>query len=90
MVWVIGVLVVVTTVAVALLPADRDDPVGNPLAVKGSIGAVVDAVANVGIMVLFLTALLAAGSLLLRFRRARGQQRQQLKWLAFGGAFLAG
>ena len=30
--------------------------------------------------------LLALLSLLFRFRRARGQQRQQLKWVLFGGA----
>jgi hypothetical protein len=33
--------------------------------------------------------LAAAVSLLARFRRSKGQQRQQLKWLAYGGAFLA-
>jgi hypothetical protein len=38
---------------------------------------------------LFLAILLSAVSLLLRFRRARGRQRQQLKWLADGGGFLA-
>jgi uncharacterized membrane protein YdcZ (DUF606 family) len=46
-------------------------------------------VANVGITALFLAILVAAGSLLWRFRRARGLERQQLKWLAYGGAFLA-
>jgi hypothetical protein len=29
--------------------------------------------------------LLAAASLLVRFRRARGEERQQLKWVVFGG-----
>jgi hypothetical protein len=46
-------------------------------------------VANAGVPLLFLTVLAAAGSLLARFRRAQGRQRQQLKWLAYGGAFLA-
>jgi hypothetical protein len=85
----IGVTVVVTTVAGALLPADEADPIGNPLAVQGSIEALADTVANVGITTLFLAILLSAVSLLLRFRRARGLQRQQLKWLAYGGGFLA-
>ena len=61
----------------------------NPLAVEGSIEAVADAVANVGITALFLAIPVAAGSLLWRFRRARGLERQQLKWLAYGGAFVA-
>jgi hypothetical protein len=34
----------------------------------------------------YLILLLALASLLLRFRRARGEQRQQLKWVVFGGA----
>ena len=87
--WAIGVLVVATTIAGAVLPADAADPIQNPLAVEGSIGAVADAVANVGVTALFLAILVSAGSLLLRFRRARGLERQQLKWLTYGGAFLA-
>jgi hypothetical protein len=85
----IGVTVVVTTVAGALLPAGEGDPVGNPLAVQGSIEALADTITSVGITALFLAILLSAVSLLLRFRRARGLQRQQLKWLAYGGGFLA-
>ncbi|HET7519206.1 MAG TPA: hypothetical protein VFN05_16250 [Actinomycetes bacterium] len=87
--WAIGVLVVMATIAGAVLPADAADPIENPLAMEGSIEAVADAVANVGITSLFLAILVAAGSLLLRFRRARGLERQQLKWLAYGGVFLA-
>jgi hypothetical protein len=87
--WAISVVGLVTAVAVALLPADEGSLLGNPFAMEGSIGSVAEAIANVGITVLFLGVLLAAASLLLRFRRAGGQQRQQLKWLAFGGAFLA-
>jgi hypothetical protein len=83
--WAIGGLVVVTTVAGALLPAEEGDPVGNPLAVQGSLKTVAEAVANVGITALFFGIVLSAASLLLRFRRARGLQRQQLKWLAYGG-----
>jgi len=89
LVWAIGVLVVVATIASALLPAGEDDPIQNPLAAEGSIKAVADAVANAGVTALFLAILVAAGSLLWRFRRARGLERQQLKWLAYGGAFLA-
>ena len=37
-------------------------------------------------MAWYLILLLALASLLLRFRRARGEQRQQLKWVMFGGA----
>jgi hypothetical protein len=87
--WAVGVVGLVTTVAAALLPTDEGDPIGNPLAMEGRIGKVADAVANVGVTALFFAVLLAAVSLLLRFRQAKGQHRQQLKWLAYGGAFLA-
>jgi hypothetical protein len=87
--WAIGGVSLVTAVAGALLPVDEASLVGNPVAMEGSIGSVAEVIANVGVTVLFLGVLLAAVSLLLRFRRAGGQQRQQLKWLAFGGAFLA-
>jgi hypothetical protein len=87
--WAVGVVGLVTTVAAILLPTDEGDPIGNSLAMEGSIEEVADAVANVGVTALFFAVLLSAVSLLWRFRRARGQQRQQLKWLAYGGAFLA-
>src|SRR4029450_13885866 len=32
----------------------------------------------------------AAASLVVRFRRSRGQERQQLKWLAYAAAMLGG
>jgi hypothetical protein len=38
--------------------------------------------------VYFTLLLLATASLLVRFRRARGDQRQQLKWVAFAAVFL--
>jgi hypothetical protein len=87
--WAISVVGLVTAVAVALLPVDEGSLVGNPVAMEGSIGSVAEFIADVGVTVLFLGVLLTAVSLLLRYRRAGGQQRQQLKWLAFGGAFLA-
>jgi hypothetical protein len=36
----------------------------------------------------FTAILLAATSLLVRFRRARGEERQQLKWVAYAAVFL--
>ena len=84
----IGVTVVVTTVAGALLPADEGDPIGNPLAVQGSIEALADTVANVGITALFWRSWLG-GLAAAAVPASQGLQRQQLKWLAYGGGFLA-
>jgi hypothetical protein len=72
----------------------RPYPASSP--VSGGIAGVLPTIPNpVGIPVLtesffvipalvyFTLLLLAASSLLVRFRRARGDQRQQLKWVAF-------
>jgi hypothetical protein len=87
--WAISIVGLVTAVAVALLLADEGSLPGNPLAMEGLVGRVAEAIADLGVTVLFLAVVVAAVSLLLRFRRAPGQHRQQLKWLAYGGAFLA-
>ena len=86
--WTIGAIGFLGTVAAALRPV-HDTPVGNPLAVKGAVGDTLGAVADFAITALLFAILVSAVSLLLRFRRARGQQRQQLKWLAYGGGLFA-
>jgi hypothetical protein len=86
--WTIGAVGLLGTVAAALRPV-HDTPVGNPLAVEGAVGDTLRAVADFAITALLFAILVSAVSLLLRFRRARGQQRQQLKWLAYGGGLFA-
>jgi hypothetical protein len=88
LIWAIAAVCLPATVAGALFEHPPPAP-PNPLAVGGTAAPLVEAVANAGVVLLFLAVLAAAGSLLARFRRSRGQQRQQLKWLAYGGAFLA-
>ena len=61
--------------------------VGNPLAVAALFGPL-DWVWVAGLVVL-VALVVAAGSLVLRFRRARGTERQQLRWLAWGAAVAA-
>ena len=87
--WAIGLVVPVTTVATALIPADEADPLTNRFVIEGTLGELLGAVADFGVTALFFAVLLSAFSLVLRFQRASGQLRQQLKWLAYGGAFTA-
>jgi hypothetical protein len=61
--------------------------VGNPLAVPALYGPL-DWLWVAGLVVLA-ALMVAAGSLVLRFRRARGTERQQLRWLAWGAALAA-
>jgi hypothetical protein len=56
--------------------------VGNPLAVPALYGPL-DWLWVAGLVVLA-ALVVAAGSLVLRFRRAQGTERQQLRWLAWG------
>jgi hypothetical protein len=86
-------IVSVTTAAVAALavtlgpgPLDVWLPsVASPIAVDALAGPL-QLIATVAGLVLSLTALVAAASLVVRFRRARGLERQQLRWLTFPAA----
>jgi hypothetical protein len=66
-----------------LLPEHPE--VGNPLAVPVPTGLLL-AVAGIAALIVLVTLVAAAGSLVVRFRRARGVERQQLRWLALGAA----
>jgi hypothetical protein len=66
-----------------LLPEHPE--VGNPLAVPVPTGLLL-AVAAIAALIVLVTLVAAAWSLVVRFRRARGVERQQLRWLAVGAA----
>jgi hypothetical protein len=66
-----------------LLPEHPE--VENPLAVPVPTGLLL-AVAAVAALIVLASLVAAAGSLVVRFRRARGVERQQLRWLALGAA----
>jgi hypothetical protein len=82
------VLVVVLSVVdpQPLLPEHPE--VGNPLAVPLPAGLLL-AVAAAAALIVLATLVVAAGSLMVRFRRARGVERQQLRWLAVEAALAA-
>jgi hypothetical protein len=82
-------LVGVVTLAYVVGTALNSDPlyylpeVDNPLGVAATT-TVVDAAGGAAIVLI----LLAVASLVLRFRRSRGQERQQLKWLVYAASLL--
>ena len=86
--WLSGVVIVLLSVTQGLLPGPLPDfgGVRNPLGLEGQPWV---ADATNAIFVPFLLCILAsAGSLILRYRRSRGEVRQQIKWIAFAASFV--
>jgi hypothetical protein len=88
-VWVTVGAAVVVVVASALTPGPVEEFPGlqNPLGLAGA-GPVLDLVAQAGFVLIVVGVFAAAVSLIVRWRRARGVERQQMKWLAYAAAML--
>ena len=65
-------------------------PIENPLAVGGVVGEAIPVLVLGAIMILFSSIILSALSLVVRYHRARGVERQQLKWVALAAVLLVG
>ena len=59
--------------------------VANPFGVAGA-GALLQALGEIGFFLVLAVAIAGAISLVIRFRRSRGDERQQIKWFVFAGA----
>jgi hypothetical protein len=84
--WLVGVVIVVGTVSVALWPetAAGFDLVNHPLGIE-----VATETLNPVETILYTLGLIATVSLLVRLRRSKGEERQQLKWFAYAVTVLA-
>jgi hypothetical protein len=71
------------------LDVDSAVPVDNPFGIGGAIGDAMPAVSRAGDVLAAVAFLLAAASMVIRFRRSRGIERQQLKWFAYVGLLAA-
>jgi hypothetical protein len=86
--WGIIVIGASTLIGAAFSPETAAEGVANPFGVGGWLGGVLGSVVDPGIGLLFLALPLSALSLLLRLRRARGIERQQLKWFTYAAALV--
>ena len=67
--------------------ADSEAGIANPLLVAAP-GPVVRALEGIELVLLISAIVAAAASLVVRFRRSRGEERQQMKWLTFVAALM--
>src|SRR5918996_207065 len=61
-------------------------PLDVPALVDGPVAGTLQALGSIALILVQLTVLAAAGSLVVRFRRARGVERLQLRWVALAAA----
>ena len=91
--WLAAVALVITVIPVAvtawpirgpiLANIGEDAPAGSSAAFKVAYNTQV-----AGILLMFVLGIASATSLVIRLRRATGDERAQLKWFAYAGAFL--
>jgi hypothetical protein len=86
--WLNVVVAVVGTVAVAFLagPIPALAPIENPLGLEGAQTLLGPVATVAGALERGILGLVAVGSLFLRLRRARGGEREQIKWLAYAAS----
>ena len=89
--WLAGVTTAVLTALTSLrteLGTVEDQVVANPIGVAAVGNPEKSPMIPVLIVLLGVLATAAVGSLVLRFRRSRGEERQQLKWFTYASALL--
>jgi hypothetical protein len=86
--WLSGVVLVVVSLSIALAPGPLPDLGGvrNPFGLEGYPW--IAEASNVISALIPLCALASALGLVLRYRRSGGEQREQIKWIAFAGSFV--
>jgi hypothetical protein len=87
--WFSGALIVVLSLGFGLAPgpvASLPRKIRNPFGLEG-LPWLSDA-ANVGFPLLALCILASVASLVLRYRRSRGEEREQIKWIAFAASVI--
>ena len=87
--WISGVVIVSVSIGVMLSPGPLDMPRGirNPFGLEAAPWVTVAAYTVLPLLPLCMLA--SALSLVLRYRRSKGDERQQIKWIAFAASLVA-
>lgn len=84
----LGIALVSLGLAFAPGPLDARPEIENPLGLSGA-GDALESMESIGSFLLSASALATLISLVVRWRRAEGDERHQVKWLLYGAALLA-
>jgi hypothetical protein len=86
--WVSGAVIVLASVGSGLSPGPIAELGGvhNPFGLEGQTW--VAYAANVGLVPFLVCILASVVGLILRYRRSKGEERQQIKWIAFAASFV--
>jgi len=79
----VGANVVGTAFAPGVLDIPADRPIRNPLGIGGPVGDALSWLSGAGELLAAGTLVLGGLSLVLRLRRSRGRERQQVTWFAY-------
>jgi len=87
--WAAGAIIIGVSLMAAVAPVPLEDGLPtNPLGIK-QLARVWELTESIGAVLLGALMVASAASLVARFRRARGVERQQLKWFTYGAGVLA-
>jgi signal transduction histidine kinase len=88
--WVASAILAFSVLIVPFTPdLDSELPVRNPVGVD-AIQSVAEVMFLVMWPLLVVLIVVSAASLIVRFRQARGEEREQIKWFAYGASVMAG
>jgi hypothetical protein len=89
LVWVVAIALPLATINAAFARGQLENAsLMNPVGQRGAVGAIVSAL-QPAIIIVQIAILPAVAAFVLRFRRSRGVEREQLKWLAAAAVFAA-